>query len=66
MILQKDNSLLNKEKSDGYTALHLAACMDHHAVAQYLLDQVGFFKGFWKVHNHLSCNVNAGLGDELT
>jgi len=33
--------LLNKEKSDGYTPLHLAACTDHHQVVQFLLDQVG-------------------------
>lgn len=39
-ILQKCPEAANTQKSDGYTALHLAACMDHSDIAKTLLDKV--------------------------
>lgn len=39
-ILQKCPEAANTQKVDGYTALHLAACMDHSDIAKTLLDKV--------------------------
>lgn len=39
-ILRKCPKAANKQKSDGYTALHLAACMDHDEIAKVLLQNV--------------------------
>ncbi|OWF37152.1 E3 ubiquitin-protein ligase MIB2-like [Mizuhopecten yessoensis] len=36
-ILQKDPGLVNIPKSDGFTALHLAACQDHVGIVQFLV-----------------------------
>ncbi|XP_033763353.1 uncharacterized protein LOC117344636 [Pecten maximus] len=36
-ILQKDPSLVNIPKNDGFTALHLAACQDHVGIVKYLV-----------------------------
>ena len=40
LILQKCPDAANTQKNDGYTALHLAACMDHSEVAKILLKKV--------------------------
>jgi ankyrin repeat protein len=39
-ILKKCPKAANKQKSDGYTALHLAACMDYDEIAKVLLQNV--------------------------
>lgn len=41
-LLKHDKGLANVQKSDGFTALHLAILNKHHEIARLLIEQVNF------------------------